>query len=84
MHTVDQKWAAALLKVMDYINAPDYAFGLILAWARGASASEGGLGCAHNVSVLVKSIANASQLLPPVLLVSPSHSPPCGVNMDDS
>jgi hypothetical protein len=31
MHTVDQKWTAALLKVMDDINAPDYAFGLILA-----------------------------------------------------
>jgi hypothetical protein len=26
-HTVDQKWTAALLKVMDDINAPDYAFG---------------------------------------------------------
>ena len=38
MHTIDQKWTAALLKVMDDINAPDYAFGLILAWARGASA----------------------------------------------
>jgi hypothetical protein len=25
---------------MDNINAPDYAFGLILAWARGASAEE--------------------------------------------
>ena len=40
MHTIDQKWTAALLKVMDDINAPDYAFGLILAWARGASAEE--------------------------------------------
>jgi hypothetical protein len=39
-HTVDQKWTAALLKVMDNINVPDYAFGLILAWARGASAEE--------------------------------------------
>jgi hypothetical protein len=27
-HTVDQKWTAALLKVMDGINAPDYAFHL--------------------------------------------------------
>ena len=33
-HTVDQKWTAALLKVMDNINAPDYACGLILAWTR--------------------------------------------------
>ena len=30
MHTIDQKWTAALLKVMDDINASDYAFGLIL------------------------------------------------------
>ena len=29
MHTIDQKWTAALLRVMDDINAPDYAFGLI-------------------------------------------------------
>ena len=74
--TVDQKWTAALLKVMDDIkNASDYAFGLILAWARGASAEEysfhpqGGLDCAHNVTVLVKSIANATQLWPSGLLV---------------
>jgi hypothetical protein len=39
-HTVDRKWTAALLKVMDNINAPGYAFGLILAWARGASAEK--------------------------------------------
>ena len=46
--------------------------GLILAWARGASAEEysfhpqGGLDRARNVTVLVKSIANATQLLPSV------------------
>ena len=28
-HRVDQKWMAVLLKFMDNINAPDYAFGLI-------------------------------------------------------
>jgi hypothetical protein len=62
---------------MDNINAPDYAFGLILAWARGANAEEysfthreRGLDCARNVTVLVKSIANATQLLPSVLSVS--------------
>jgi hypothetical protein len=31
MHKVDQKWTAALLKVMDNMNAPDYAYGIILA-----------------------------------------------------
>ena len=71
------------LKVMDDINAPDYAFGLILAWARGASAEEysfhpqGGLDRARNVTVLVKPIANATQLLPSVLSVSSPHGPPC-------
>jgi hypothetical protein len=89
MHTVDQKWTAALLKVMDNINAPDYAFGLILAWARGASTEEhsfhppGGLDCACNVTALVKSIANATQVLPSVLLVSSPHGPPFDVVVFD-
>jgi hypothetical protein len=88
-HTVDQKWTAALLKVMDDINAPDYAFGLILAWARGARAEEysfhpqGGLDRARNVTVLVKSIANATQLLPSVHSVSSPHGPPCDVVVFD-
>jgi hypothetical protein len=52
---------------------------LILAWARGASAEEysfhpqGGLDCARNVTVLVKSIANATQLWPSVLLACSPH-----------
>jgi hypothetical protein len=97
MYTVDKKWTAALLKLMDNINAPDYAFGLILPWARGASADkylfhpQGGLDCAHNVPVLVKSIANAIQLLPSVplqllpsvLSVSCPHGPPCDVVVFD-
>jgi hypothetical protein len=88
-HTVDHKWTAALLKVMDDINVPDYAYGLILAWARDASADKysfhpkGGLDCAHNVTVLVKSIANATQLLPSVLSVSCPHGPPCDVVVFD-
>jgi hypothetical protein len=36
MHTTDQKWTIDLLKVLDDMNAPDYAFGDILSWARGA------------------------------------------------
>lgn len=89
MHTIDQKWTAALLKVMDDINAPDYAFGLILAWARGASAEEysfhpqGGLDRARNVTVLVKSMANATQLLPSVLAVPCPHGPPSDVVVFD-
>ncbi len=88
-HTVDQKCTAALLKVMDDINAPDYAFGLILAWARGASTDKysfhppGDLDCACNVTVLVKSIANSTQLLPSVLSVSFPHCTPCDVVVFD-
>jgi hypothetical protein len=74
---------------MDNITAPDYSIGRILAWARGASAEEysfhpqEGLDRARNVTVLVKSIANATQLLPSVLLVSSPHGPPCDVVVFD-
>ena len=89
-HTLDKKWTAALLKVMDDINTPDYALGLILAWARDASADEysfhplgQGLDCARNVPVLVESIANTTQLLPLVLSVPCPHGPPCDVVVFD-
>ena len=39
MHTTDHKWTVDLLKVLDNMNATDYAFGDILAWTRGASAA---------------------------------------------
>ena len=35
LHTSDQKWTVALLKILDDMHAPDYAFGHILGWARG-------------------------------------------------
>jgi hypothetical protein len=88
-HMVDQKWTAVLLKNMNNINTPDFAFGLILAWARGGSAEDcsfhpqEGLECAQNVAVLVKSIANATQLLPSVLLLPSPHGPPCDVDVFD-
>ena len=89
MHTIDQKWTANLLKVLDDINAPDYAFGLILSWARGASAEEysfrpqGGLERSRNVEVLLNSIANAKQLLPVVQTVQGPHGPPSQVVVFD-
>ena len=33
MFTTDQKWTVALLKLLDDMNAPDYAFTKILKWA---------------------------------------------------
>jgi hypothetical protein len=44
---------------------------------------QGGLDCACNVTVLEKSIANATQLWPSGLLVSCPHGPPCDVVVFD-
>jgi hypothetical protein len=38
MFSTDQKWTIALLKLLDDMNAPDYAFASVLTWARDASA----------------------------------------------
>lgn len=75
LHTTDQKWTVDLLKVLDNINAPDYAFGDILAWARGANAANysfnpvGGLSRSKNIDVLFDSMPNARQLLPSIVPV---------------
>ena len=37
LFTNEQKWTIALLKMLDDMNAPDYAFGFVLEWARAAS-----------------------------------------------
>jgi hypothetical protein len=36
MFSTDQKWTISLLKILDDINAPDYAFESVLKWARNA------------------------------------------------
>jgi hypothetical protein len=36
-YSTDQKWSIALLKVLEHINAPDFAFGKFLTWAREAA-----------------------------------------------
>jgi hypothetical protein len=38
MFTTDQKWTVALLKLLDDMNVPDYAFSKILKWAHSAQA----------------------------------------------
>ena len=35
-YSTDQKWTVALLKLLDDMNTPDYAFKAILTWARAA------------------------------------------------
>jgi hypothetical protein len=36
LYTTDQKWTIALLKLLEDMNAPEYAFISVLQWARGA------------------------------------------------
>jgi hypothetical protein len=75
LHNTDQKWKVDLLKVLDNINAPDYAFGDILAWACGANAAKyslnhvGGLSRYKNIDVLFDSMPNTCQLLPSIVPV---------------
>ena len=84
-YTTDQKWTVALLKLLDNMNAPDYAFHHILQWARGANADnysffpDGGLTRARNVQVMFSSLRNAKQLLPSVQTVMLPHGNPCDV-----
>jgi hypothetical protein len=72
-HTFMQKWTIDLLKVLDDMNAPDYAFGDILSWARGASNANysfnpsGGLSRSKSVDLLFDAMPNACQLLPTVV-----------------
>ena len=85
LYTTDQKWTVALLKLLDDMNAPDYAFHDILKWARGANADnysffpDGGLSRSRNVDVIFKSLRNATQLLPSVQAVTVPHGSPCDV-----
>jgi hypothetical protein len=70
LHTTDQKWTVNLLKILDDMNAPDYAFGEILAWGRGAHNAgysfqpTGGLSRSKNIDVLFDIMPDARKLLP--------------------
>ena len=81
MHMKDQKWTVDLLKILDNMNAPDYAYGDILSWARDASADNftfnppGGLSRSRSVDLLFQSIPNAHELLPSVISVDDVDAP---------
>lgn len=85
MYTTDQKWTVSLLKILDHANAPDYAFGEVLEWARGACADNysfkpvGGLSRSKNVDALINSVVNGDKLLPFVRRVELDHGPPSDV-----
>ena len=82
-YTTDQKWTIELLKVLNDMNAPDYAFKSIMEWARDAHADGysfkavvGGVSRSKNVDSLIKnSVHNARLVLPSVLTVNCPHSP---------
>ena len=85
MYTTDQKWTVSLLKILDDMNAPDYAFESILKWARSANAGnysfypDGGLSRLRNIDGLFSSMKNAKQLLPSVYTVACPHGSDCDV-----
>jgi hypothetical protein len=75
----------ALLKVLDNMNAPEYAFHAILTWARAAIADgfsfqpEGGQTRRRNAERLYAMMNNATHLLPTVRTVTAPHGPSCDV-----
>jgi hypothetical protein len=76
MFTTDQKRTVALLKLLDDMNAPDYAFSKILKCAHSAQAegysfhpANGGLSRTQNIDVLFASLKNAKRVLPSVSMV---------------
>jgi hypothetical protein len=81
-YTTDQKWTIALLKVLDDMNAPDYAFKSIMEWAQDARADGysfkavvGGVARSKNVDSLINSVHNGRLVLPSVLTVNCPHPP---------
>ena len=83
--STDHKWTILLLKILDSMNAPDYAFKSILKWARNAhndgySFYPNGrqLGI-NNIDVLFKSVSNAQRLLLSIVSVAVPHGAPCNV-----
>ena len=79
----EQKWTIALLKLLDDMNAPDYAYASVLRWARGANAAgysfnaeAAGLSRSRSVDLLFSVVKNAQQLLPSVVNVTVSYGLP--------
>jgi hypothetical protein len=83
MFTTNQKWTIPFLKLLDDMNAPDYAFMDVLSWARDAHADgylfcypDGGLSRMQSVDLLFKAMTNPKQLLPSVTTVTVPHGLP--------
>ena len=84
-YSTDQKWTVALLKLLDDMNGPDYAFKAILTWACAAHAEGfsfqpgGGKTRRRNVERLFAMMNNATQLLPTVRTVAVPDGSSCDV-----
>ena len=79
--STDQKWTISLLKVLNDMNAPDYAFASILTWARSAVAEQysfypkGGLSRNRNLAYFTEGLQNGKLLLPAVVRVPSPNNP---------
>ena len=88
--TTDQQLTIQLLKLLDDMHAPDYAFGEIIKWARNAHEAgysfypKGGLDRAANIANLYKSLNNAKQLLPAVVHVPSPDPSPVSITCDET
>ena len=75
IHSVNQKWTVSLLKILNDMNAPDYAFSNILRWGYDAKAEgytfkpPGGFNRNRNISLIYNSLHNADKLRPSVRTV---------------
>jgi hypothetical protein len=86
MFVSDQKWTIALLKLLDNMNATDYAFKqVIIKWGCAAKDDnysffpQGGLSRSKNVDILFQSMNNSKQILPSVQPVPTQNETSCDV-----
>ena len=83
LFTSDQKWTITLLKLLNDMNAPDYACTAVLKLAQGASKEgysfhpKGSQSCMQNIDVSFNSVK--MQRLPTVKRVDVPHDPACNV-----
>jgi len=78
----ENKWTIVLLKILDDMNAPDYAFKKIIGWAHEAKQHgysfqpPGGLTRKNNIAYFRKKIFQSEKLLPKIETVNLPHGPP--------
>ena len=82
IHSVNQKWTVSLLKILNDMNAPDYAFSNIIQWGYDTQAEgyafkpPGGINRNRNIALIYNSLHNADKLRPSVRHCSMSSNGP--------